>query len=144
MTNHAPPAGPHAATRHARRAALALALAVLTGLGACAHATTPARIAEDDPALDAEVFTALSPGDRLALAGQRVVALRSTLARVSSRIDTLRDAVRTRDALADWGQLVCLEERLPDVRGFVQRGERAWDALREALRTGDDVGVWTR
>jgi|GEM_PF-3004212 len=125
---------------------LTLALSVGAGLTACAHgpAAPEASAPLDDGEIDAGAFAALAPGDQLALAGDRVMSLRTTLARVFARIDALRDAVRMRDALADWGQLVCLEERVPDVRGYARRGERAWDALREAVRGGDREAVWIR
>lgn len=118
-------------------------------LAGCAHAGEPAeKVARGGATMDEPVdvaeFGALTPGDRLALAGERVMALRTTLARVFARIEGLRDAVRTRDALADWGQLVCLEARVPEVQGYARRGERAWDALREAILEGDTGLAWTR
>ncbi|PKN57402.1 MAG: hypothetical protein CVU56_11100 [Deltaproteobacteria bacterium HGW-Deltaproteobacteria-14] len=118
-------------------------------LAGCAHAGEPPESvarggAQRDEPSDVAAFRALTPGDRLALAGERVMALRTTLARVFARIEGLRDAVRMRDALADWGQLVCLEARVPEVQDYARRGERAWDALREAIREDETELAWTR
>jgi len=128
------------------KAVAAAACMVLVG---CAHAGGPSDGApvasvEAGDGADAAAFAQLTPGDRLALAGERVMALRGTLARVFARVEALRDAVRARDALADWGQLVCLEAREPDVQAFAGRGERAWDGFRAALRRGDEELAWTR
>lgn len=130
------------------RQAVTAVIAALV-LAGCAHGGEPtgqaARAgAGANDAVDAAEFRALSPGDRLALAGGRVMSLRKTLARVFARIEGLREAVRARDALADWGQLVCLEGRVPDVQDYARRGERAWDGVRSAILEGDVELAWTR
>jgi len=123
------------------------AVALAAMLGACAHAGAGApgeRAEEAEAGLDAEAFARLEVGERLSAGGERVMALRTAVARVFGRVEALRSAVRERDAAADWAQLVCLEGRVPDVRAFSGRGERAWEAFRGAVLRGEREAAWTR
>ena len=89
--------------------------------------------------------TAVDPeAERFEEARRAVVDLRAQVARMNARVGVLRQAIQDRDPLADWGQLVCLEGRMPSLNGFVQRGERAYDNYREAFIASDRDRAQTR
>lgn len=122
-----------------------MAAATVALLGACAHGGEGAGAREEaEAAWDAAAFGRLEAGARLVAGSERVMALRTSVARVRGRIEGLRAAVRERDAAADWSQLVCLEGRVPEVEVFAGRGERAWEAFRGAVLRGEAEAAWTR